>query len=205
MRLDSIPVDPLETVVANSFRNFHAKGLDYLCLLRSPSLTIKAYFYDNPNSTNPDVVCPHDHRYPFTTTIVAGKSRHHRYRVLPAFLHPGAVHQRFAWSTPLNGGAGFSWAEEAHLERTSTERYRAGETYFCRADEIHTIAITEPGTCLLLYQLADVLPIGEPTSTFVSGCNKEPPSLSGLYDRMTEDRALELLRALTPERTNHDN
>jgi hypothetical protein len=70
-------VDDLDTVASNSFRNFHAKGLDYLCLHRSPELTIKAYFYSG--NIGPEVVCPHDHRYPFSTHILAGESGHKRY------------------------------------------------------------------------------------------------------------------------------
>lgn len=62
-------VDDLDTVAGNSFRNFHAKGLDYLCIFRSEELTIKAYFYDIADDSSPEIICPHDHRYPFATEI----------------------------------------------------------------------------------------------------------------------------------------
>jgi hypothetical protein len=75
--------DDLDTIAGNSFRNFHAKGLDYLCLHRSEALTIKAYFY--AGEAGSEVVCPHDHRYPFSTHIVAGESGHIRYTEVPRF------------------------------------------------------------------------------------------------------------------------
>ncbi|WP_069338368.1 hypothetical protein [Sphingobium yanoikuyae] len=188
--------DHIETIAANSFSNFHAKGLDYLCLQRSETLTVKAYFYDDAAAAvSPEVVCPHDHRYPFSTTILSGQSEHYRYaepesailrRHLPRY-------QRFDWSTPLNGGSGFKWNGEAALAARPIERYVAGDTYWCEADEIHTIAIRQPQTVLLLVQHADVVPTGAPTMTFVPGANREPPPLDGLYDRMTVDRARELL------------
>lgn len=181
--------DHIETIAANSFRNFHAKGLDYLCIQRSAQITVKAYFYDRPDNAGPDVVCPHDHRYPFSTTILAGESRHRRYSEVTF----GQRFQRFHWMTPLNGGAGFTHDDEAFLSLKQAEQYRAGQTYWCEADEIHTIRITQPGTILLLQQFADVIPISTPTSTYVPGDSREPPSLDGLYDRMDEDYARKLL------------
>jgi hypothetical protein len=189
-------LDPIEAIVENSFRNFHAKGLDYLCLQRSEILTVKAYFYDCDQARSPEVVCPHDHRYPFVTQIVAGESNHWRYVEMPEFVGLPKRHQCFKWRTPLLGGNGFEWSHEAALERVSHERYSAGEAYWCRAEEIHTIGITTPGTVLLLIQMADVVPIGEPTHTYVMDGDKEPPSLSGLYDRMTPDHARALLARL---------
>lgn len=185
--------DHIETIAANSFSNFHAKGLDYLCLQRSETLTVKAYFYDDAAAAvSPEVVCPHDHRYPFSTTILSGQSEHYRYSAEDD--RPGCqLYQRFDWSTPLNGGRGFSWRGQVVLAPWEPERYRRGDTYWCEADEIHTIAIRQPQTVLLLVQHADVVPIGAPTMTFVPGANREPPPLDGLYDRMTVDRARELL------------
>jgi hypothetical protein len=193
-------IDDFDTIVSNSFQNFHAKGLDYLCLRRSEELTLKAYFYQNPDAKSPEVVCPHDHRYPFLTTIVAGESTHIRYREYqratpgPSYDH----YQQFLWRTPLNGGDGFTWDGRVCLSRRSTEEYKAGESYFCRADEIHTISISRPDTVLLLWQYKDVLPVGTPSRTFVWGDDREPPSLKGLYENMRPDYARSLLRRLRP-------
>lgn len=45
-RFDWEAVD-LDSVLANSYKDFHCKGLDYICLQRKPFLTIKAYFFED--------------------------------------------------------------------------------------------------------------------------------------------------------------
>lgn len=62
----------MEEVIANSFKDFHSKGLDYICLRRSPVLTTKLYFFDGDVSKLPEVVNPHDHRYDFSTVCLSG-------------------------------------------------------------------------------------------------------------------------------------
>lgn len=52
----------LQQALKNSYRNYHAKGVDYLCVGRTPQLTQKIYFIDGFEG---DVVVPHDHRYEF--------------------------------------------------------------------------------------------------------------------------------------------
>jgi hypothetical protein len=190
-------VDDLDTIAGNSFRNFHAKGLDYLCIFRSEELTIKAYFYDIADDSSPEIICPHDHRYPFATKILAGRSEHIRYSSEPNVSPFAEKYQMFTWMTPLNGGDGFSWHSERRLTARPREYYRDGQMYFCDPSEIHTIRIPAPETVLLLYQFADTIPIGHPTRTFVPGFNREPPALDGLYDRMTLDRAEVLMARLS--------
>lgn len=46
----------------------------------------------------------------------------------------------------------------------------------------------ENETALLLEQYEDALPVGVPTSTFT--LDKEPPSLTGLYEKFTADEVL---------------
>lgn len=195
----SIPfkTDDIETIAANSFRNFHAKGLDYLCLQRSAMLTVKAYFYESADGRCPEIVSPHDHRYPFSTAVLSGRIGHFRYEEVGRFPGGSGVYQKFNWRTPLNGGSGFEWQQTARLKRRSIESYSKGESYWCDAAEVHTISILEPGTTLLLFQHADIVPLGEPTVTFVHGLEREPPSLSGLYDRMSVDHARKLISRLT--------
>lgn len=60
----------LDEILAHSFTDFHAKGLDYLCLLRSPEITVKAYFFEGDVASAPEVVVPHDHRYCFNTRVL---------------------------------------------------------------------------------------------------------------------------------------
>lgn len=178
--------DDLDTIAANSFRNFHAKGLDYLCLHRSPELTIKAYFYENAGEDSAEVVCPHDHRYPFSTHILAGQSEHYRYAI--DWGSP-STYSCFEWKTPLLGGDGFTYLGPSPLRKQRIENHLAGSSYWCDADDIHTIRIVQPDTVLLLYQHADVVPVSRPTVTFVPGYDREPPNLAGIYDLMPLDVA----------------
>lgn len=69
----------IQTIIANSFKNFHAKGLDYICLKRTPEHTRKAYFLNGDVTKLPDVVNPHDHRYHFNTTVVTGTMSNSQY------------------------------------------------------------------------------------------------------------------------------
>ena len=74
--------DPSEENVAllcaASFKDFHTKGFDYLCLKRTPH-TIKLYILDGDASKLPGVVNPHDHRYAFRTTVLCGEMVDYRF------------------------------------------------------------------------------------------------------------------------------
>jgi len=176
--------------LANSFRNFHAKGMDYICLQRSPDLTIKLYVFDGDVSKIPEVVNPHDHRYDFDTTVLHGAMQNITY----TRSDTGKLYQEFQWQTPLNGGNGFTWSRESMLAETG--RLTLGErgSYRMRADGIHTIRITENETILRLLQFEDVIPVDQPTATFT--LNKEPPALDGLYERWTEGALMDRLRRI---------
>jgi len=189
----------LEEMAANSYRDFHAKGLDYLCLLRTPELTLKAYFFEGDVSALPEVVVPHDHRYPFETLVLAGRSRNRRYIRQARGLFGAAPYEAFDYMTPLNGGDGFSWSETDWLLETEDSPYVAGEFYAQRADEIHTIQVADAGTVLILKQGADVVPLDRPTRAYRPAGVREPPSLDGLYSPMGVDHVrvrLEQLGAL---------
>lgn len=180
-------------VIANSYRDFHAKGLDYICLRRSPASTLKLYFLDGDVSKLPEVVNPHDHRYSFRTWVVAGKSRNIWYDE-----DAGQTFNRFRWRTPLLGGDGFEWDKEVSLREIWRLTYAAGENYFMRHDEIHTIRMLENETVLFLEQYEDAVPVDVPTKTFC--ISEAPPTISGLYNRFTPDQIMSRLRRLE-ERT----
>ena len=65
------PEQTLANAMANSFRNFHTVGLDYVCLHRSTDLTVKGYFYDR-TEVSARLVNPHSHRYDFATEVLRG-------------------------------------------------------------------------------------------------------------------------------------
>ncbi|MFC3214643.1 hypothetical protein [Novosphingobium panipatense] len=192
-------MDEIETICANSYRNFHTRGFDYLCLSRTPELTRKVYFFEGDLHDLPELVIPHDHRYPFVTTVLSGAVANRIYVGLPNGPHPSVrsqwedqteVFDHFEYRTPLNGGDGFTWAGERRLwgpeasrTRTRGEHWRSSET------DIHTLDIRCEGTVILLEQLSDVLPEGIPTNAYRRVGDRTPPSLDGLYDRMTPDHA----------------
>lgn len=186
----------IETMVEHSFRDYHVKGFDYLCLERSPKRTVKAYFFAGDIGKLPEVVIPHDHRYAFYTHVAAGEVSNITYR-RTFDGHPAArLYDEFEYLTPLNGGDGFAWKAETHLREVADTQYEAGEFYNMLPDDLHTIRIAGPETVLVLHQYEDVVPVGLPTSALRPVGSREPPSLSGLYSRMTADEALSRLALL---------
>src|SRR5687767_4086876 len=101
----------VELAIEHSYRDFHAKGLDYICVRRSDELTVKLYFFDGDTTKLPDVVHPHDHRYAFNSWVVVGRMQNSLYEESEA----GQTFQRFSFDTPLNGGRGFEWRSEVRL------------------------------------------------------------------------------------------
>lgn len=172
-----------EAMLEYSFRDFHIKGFDYVCLWRSPQLTTKAYFFDGIEKDLPEMVCPHDHRYCSSTEVIAGSVGNYEYKVTDG---TGDVMQRFAYRTPLNGGDGFTWEREEKLRLWRMSVYQKGDDpYVMQHDAIHTIRVVE-NTILLLKQFSDV-PV-EHTTTWTR--SKEPINLSGLYNRFTADQLM---------------
>lgn len=179
-----------ETALANSYKNFHAKGFDYLCLKRTPELTEKVYFFRGQADSLHDVVNPHNHRYDFYTKCLAGTVVNHEWMFTTAAIDPSATrYHAFKYNTPLNGGEGFRYAAETLLAPYSSDLYSQGETYWMHYDEIHTISIGHD-TVIKLWQFEDKVPVGDSTVTFT----KNPDSLlnqdDGLYEKFTADELL---------------
>jgi hypothetical protein len=188
----------LEGIQADSYTNFHAKGVDYVCLERSPGTSLRVYFFDGV-APGVDVVFPHNHRYRFSSLCLAGGLSDREYTETPIPGHKSEEHQKFAWRTPLNGGDGFDWIESAPLW-TYRYSWHEAEVYPCpwytTPNKIHTISVQRSDTVLLIRQHESVVPRGLPTVTYVPGDSLEPPSLDGLYDEMPMDRLIRRLAAL---------
>jgi hypothetical protein len=177
----------IDQVVRNSFKDYHVKGFDYLCLRRSDAATDKLYFFDGDFSRMPEVVNPHDHRYDFDTTVVCGASQNVWFQECGPDDRGAKRFNRFAYRTPLNGGNGFCFDGETNLREYDRITRRAGESYHMQADELHTIRIIANETVLFLRQYADVVPLDAATQTFTQG---DAPSLDGLYARFTADEVV---------------
>lgn len=185
----------LDQVIENSFKNFHAKGLDYICMKRSEDHTEKYYFFDGDFTKLPEVVNPHDHRYNFLTTVVAGKVDNMWWGENLSFLDCDCctqVFQEFDWMTPLNGGSGFTWRGEKRLEFVGQHSYSPGQKYYMEAWEIHTIGFRADQSIIKLDQYKDEIPLDQPTKTY---CMEEP-ALDGLYEKFTPDEVLKKLQTL---------
>lgn len=183
----------MEEVLANSYRDFHVKGFDYICLRRSPRETIKLYFFDGDVAKLPEVVNPHDHRYDFDTLCIAGGVENVIYAPTCDPLK-GKPFERFHYMTPLNGGDGFRWAGTERLIEARRTIYRPMQIYWMPFKGIHTIRMAEPETVIALRQFDDMVPASIATTTWSR--DREPPDLAGLYRRFTADEVRDRLRVL---------
>lgn len=191
----------MQRLLATSYQNFHAKGLDYVCMRRSPDLTLKIYFFDVEPVAAGEVVNPHDHRYDFNTAVIRGAVTNTVYRETQVL--DGTPYDRLRYYTPLNGGAGFA---EGHvlvgLVVDSAIEYGMGQQYRSMHETVHTLNKVVPGTILAIEQYADQVSLAAPTSTYINasqryiGCPVKRPSLDGLYDRFTADAMLARLKQL---------
>lgn len=192
-KIDQIlAAEDISGLLASSFKDFHAKGLNYLCLHRSAEHTIKLYILDGDASKLPEVVNPHDHRYAFKTSVICGGLMDYRFDRVEA---GGEVFSAFDYMTPLNGGNGFTFRGEERLKRTERIFIQPGETLATDAAHLHTIRTTKDYTVLLLEQFADMVAIDHPTSCWVR--NGEPaPNTSGLYGQFSDGQFRDLLRTI---------
>ena len=197
MKPQMISDNALALLKENSFRNFHAKGLDYLCFQRTDALTLKIYFFDSP-PPDAQIVNPHDHRYDFSTAVIAGAVTDSIWRETHESVPFSRPFARFHWMTPLLGGAGFTYAGLTTLKLDGSMRWERGQSWQTDHRAVHTLTNIIPGTILALEQRADRLPVGMPTHCYVRNDGQPPqaPDLTGLYDRMDADQILARLKQL---------
>jgi hypothetical protein len=180
----------VETIRENSFKNFHAKGMHYLCLERSELTTIKAYFFEGAAAIAEQVVVPHNHRYDFVTEVLTGELTDYEYAICGnTFGDLGMKSdkaQKWNYLTPLNGGNGFTWSDEVNLIKTNARIKKRGELLLTPCHRIHTIKV-KPDTVLLLTQMQDKLGLETPTQAYSFGTKEEKPDTTGLYEKFTND------------------
>ncbi len=138
--------DP-ETMAANGFVNYHVEGVDYLCLLRNPQLTIKLYFLNEPHLREDGLlVAPHNHRYGFQQWCLDGTLEHIRFE---------RDDFRAGWEEAEYTPEYRSWKA---VGRTALHAYPywmdRGETYSLDPTQIHTLAHVKSAV-LLTFQYAD--------------------------------------------------
>lgn len=163
-------------------------------------LTLKVYFFEGDVSRAPEVVVPHDHRYGFDTSVLAGRVINRTYLQSRETERGAVPFEEFDYLTPLNGGDGFTWRRSLWLREASSNIYERDQSYFMYAPSIHTIQIAAPDTVLFLAQGKDEVPLGDPTSAFRPDGYREAPSLEGLYKKMPIDECISRLRAIAADR-----
>jgi hypothetical protein len=184
--------DQIDQILLNSYTNFHAKGVDYVCIERAAKETLKLYFFEGVKPSE-QLVMPHDHRYDFTTTVLAGEMANTIFRETAQPLSSGEVYNRWLYRTPLNGHSNpFEWDEQVALETWSMVRYGRGETHSMASHQIHTIKVYQD-TILMLKQGPSKMGKDAYTHSYSPGSGKTPPYLDGLYTPMTADRLIKLL------------
>lgn len=189
MLANLIEVRKPEEAAVHSFDDFHAVGLAYVNLLRTPELTAKLYFASAvmPHNADGYLVSPHDHAYRFHTFVVCGRMNNIVFDEVAADW--GMPFHRFEFRSALNPSPGMTLAGPTRLTERSVETIAAGDGYYLAEDEIHTIQVTksEP-TILFLLQYAD-----QRSSTRLYHRDPTPPSLAGLYKPMGAARVRYLL------------
>ena len=99
------------------------------------------------------------------------------------------------WRTPLNGGDGFGdEVYECRIKVTEANAFSKGQSYFCKAEQFHTINIMTNDAVLLINQFEDKIPLSKATHTFFKTDDK--PTISGLYEKFKADEIISLLNKL---------
>lgn len=184
------------TIRKNSFRNFHAKGVDYLCLHRTPELTVKLYCFDPETLVcgGPDdlVVNPHSHGYNFSTYVLQGSVTNIEYAQSLDKMHT-AWHET-KYRSRLKGAAALTYGGVKWLAISRLSTYWAGEHYEFDHDQIHSIRVSPiMPTVLLLFQHAD-----QPKDhTLLYTQTRKLPEFAGLYTPWTEEAIVTALDAVT--------
>lgn len=139
--------DP-EVCAEHSFRNYHALGLHYLNLVRTPQLTVKLYVFDNvQNNECGYVVWPHNHRYSFSHYTLFGSVTNH---VFGAGEYGNWSRYRY---NSEDGALDFQ--EKCLLSRQSMTLVVAGGFYSLEPHEIHTISVGDGLSAAVLWQHTD--------------------------------------------------
>lgn len=190
----------IKDIQSNSFKNFHAVGLNYICLFRSPNLTIKIYII-RPGESAPNkdgyIVCPHSHRYNFQTLVLAGKISNVVFKEFSyGETHMYPPYYKFKYVTPLdNGPATSSFVGPATLIIDYKQQLDSGGSYFFPVPKIHSLKIQhDKYTALLLHQYKDT-----ETETELFTNSPQLPSYDELYQKFSEEEIYYLMEELFNE------
>jgi hypothetical protein len=180
----------LVEMMNHSVMNHIIDGMHYLCLHRSPKVTLKLYLIErDSNDFSGFLLHPHTHRYAFDTVVLAGELDEIKFGE-----REGGEWDRHVYHTETRS---FRPAATAGLVPHAT-RHRRGSHYFNSTSDIHTLRAVTVGEPVLLglHQFQDMesrsnlfLPAGRPEAMKFSQSRR--PSLDDM--KWLRSRCLDLL------------
>lgn len=186
--------------VDNSFENFHARGVYYVCLLRSPKLTIKLYHFV-PEELEPLIdkwgrhilVNPHTHRYDFQTLVLEGGMTNITYSDIPGLgsSNDHKVYYKGKFENGLSDGLPKMWpATSISVLPYREQDLRPGDYYNCRINDIHSIAVHPwRKTTLAVFQYYDKV-----SHNYLYTPDDKPLDFSNLYTKMYNSTAFDIIK-----------
>ena len=189
----------LGEAAVHSVTDFHAKGLHYVNLIRSPQYTAKLYFgrVGELEHNTPDgfIVNPHSHSYSFRQTVISGTLRN-------IVFHEGDFNEKSNSWFGADYYSPLKTAERVRMEFDEAETqmwnhsevYGPATGYFMRPGDIHTLQSVHPVKPLILFTEQFQTEIQPPTRIYTR--TKELVDLSTLYGEMSVDHLKELLDLL---------
>ncbi|KAG2392540.1 hypothetical protein C9374_011265 [Naegleria lovaniensis] len=209
------------TLCEHSLKDYHVQGVQYLCLERSHQITTKVYLLDpqlhgarsscssqihsplDSNDSTPKlddghVANPHNHRYHFKTTVLAGQMVNKVFEERPWIetCRNKKDHAHLFWKFAyFYQNHEFVKMNQVVLEPTQWEHVHLGESYELSPEQIHTIQVSDQEfTVLFLQQFQDVVSNEFPGAFYCR--ESEPPNVQGLYSRYSEMEVDELRRKI---------
>jgi hypothetical protein len=186
----------MDACIANSFRNYHAKGVDYINLLRHDKLTIKLYFL-NPDKIQTIgntgyLVNPHNHRYAFGTHVLFGMVGNLNFVESISTINEN-IWNRFNYYADRQPNERFEYSHKTELLTSQYGQYQKGDSYYLTTDIIHTLVPFDTPACLLLHQYQDT----EMDGTQFYSLESEAPKFSGeVYSKFTPEEVTNYLTIL---------
>lgn len=137
-----------ERVRPNSVLNHHVNGMNYLCLHRSPELTVKLYLVERPvNHHSGFLVHPHSHRYAFGSIVLAGDLNHLRFAE-----DSGDKWNKWRYNPDTKGlnDAGKCGLRQISDELIFSDGEFGANSYWVDPHEVHTLRMLEQSGPLLI-------------------------------------------------------
>ena len=181
----------LSNMLKNSYKHYHARGVNYLCLQNTWRLRLKAYFFDQP-SDPAGVVSPHDHRYSFTNHVLTGAVKDTLYTASKY----GEQFFEYSWRSPLSRAdltPLYSPVAPTKLVLYHADVVAEGLSYQRGRGEIHSLQILEPRT--IIVQEEKKTP-SAPLRSRVFMRTEKFPTLEGLYEKFEPGEIVRLVGEL---------